>query len=121
VQVFCALDSALSQLGTGRGDVVSLVVISEASKAGRPEPLPLTSGMACLMPASVSFVAVAVVGVVAPDDSGVMNAGAMLSQRIVTLFSLVWFASGPLTNGSVIGQAVYDLMTLLDCQDDASD
>lgn len=52
------------------------MVISDAFSGASPG-LPLLDGSICLMPASVRADADAVVGVVVPDDSGVIGAGAI--------------------------------------------
>ena len=53
-------------------------VINEASSGARSGMLPLLIGDMCLMPACVKVEADAVVGVVVPDDSGVIAAGAIV-------------------------------------------
>jgi len=77
VMIFCARAAAPFHSGTERGDCVRLIVKEEASKGASLPVWALLLGAACLMPASVSFEAVAVIGVVVPEDSGVANAGAI--------------------------------------------
>ena len=81
----CAFTSALSGAGTARGFFVKVVLSSEASRGASVPAMPLLPGKACLIPACVRVEAEAVVGVVVPEDSGEMAAGAIVSALEVVV------------------------------------
>ena len=83
IQLTWALVSALSGNGTALGDLVSSMVINEASNGAISDDEPLLEGSMCLIPACVRAEALCVVGVQAPEDVGEVVVGEIAAGVIL--------------------------------------